>query len=74
MARPRHPKPALEKVLKDGETQGWRVTRDGKYFKMWCPCPEKHIKTVRLSPSGARYETNLRSKLLNSTCWKEVGR
>lgn len=36
---------------------------------MFCPCTEKHYKTVRLTPSGIRYAVNLRNYLSNLPCW-----
>jgi hypothetical protein len=71
MPRPRHPIKELEKVLRDALSQGWRVDRDKKYFKLRCPCEAKHFKTVHLSPSDPHYERNLRGYLRGRTCWKE---
>jgi hypothetical protein len=70
-ARPRHTIKELEAVLKEAEDKGWRVTKDMKYFKMWCPCKDKHRKTVHLSPSDKNYERNLRAELGRRTCWTE---
>jgi hypothetical protein len=51
--RPKHPEPSLERVLREAEAKGWRVTkRPNRYFKMKCPCDLRHIKTVKLSPSN----------------------
>ena len=69
MTRPRHPVKELEAVLRESENLGWRVTRDKRYFKLWCPNPCKCRKTVHLTPSGARYEENLRHYLRRYTCW-----
>lgn len=70
-SRPRHSKPALEQVLKSAEDQGWTVTKRKKYFMMWCPCRDKHYKTVKLSPSGSNYKKNLLAQLSRATCWKD---
>lgn len=72
MGRPKHQRPELEAVLRAAEQQGWRVVK-GRYFKMYCPCVDKHIKTVKLTPSGANYRQNLIGQLLRSTCWREDG-
>jgi len=40
-----HPKTEGRKLLRDGQRQGWKVERGGKYFKMYCPCPDKHKAT-----------------------------
>jgi hypothetical protein len=72
--RAKHPNKDLERLLRDAETQTdgpWRVERDKGYYKMWCPCPQKHKKTVKLTPSDPHYEQNLRGWLRRSTCWKE---
>lgn len=71
--RLKHPRKDLERVLREAETQPvpWRVTRGNGYFIMWCGCPAKHKKTVRLTPSDPNYERNLRGWLRRSTCWKD---
>jgi hypothetical protein len=71
VTRPKHPDKDLEPVLKEAESQNWIVTKGKKYFKMKCPCPDKHSKTVHLSPSDPKYRKNLLAQLLRATCWKE---
>lgn len=71
MTRPKHSDKELDKVLKSAWEQGWRIGRDGGYWKMWCPCEDKHWKTVKLTPSNRFYKKNLLKKLENSTCWKK---
>jgi hypothetical protein len=72
--RPRHPDKDLEAVLSNAERQGWRVTkRPNSYFKIYCPCADKHLKTVHLSPSSSNYLRNLLGELKRKTCWKEEG-
>ena len=68
--RPRHPKPELEAILKSAEGQQWRVEKGKKYFNMKCPCADRHMKTVHLSPSDPNYVRNLRAELVRKTCWK----
>lgn len=68
--RPGHPKKDLEKLLKDVEAHGWRVSRDKGYYKAYCLCPAKHKTYVHLSPSGADYEKNKRKWFERQTCWK----
>jgi hypothetical protein len=70
LVRPRHQRKELEALLREAEAKGWRVDRAKGYFKMYCPCPEKHIVSVRLTPSGSRYEQNRRVKLRSQTCWE----
>jgi hypothetical protein len=70
MSRPKHPRRELEAVLKEAEAKGWRVVQGGdQQFKMYCPNPCRCIKTVRRTPSGSRYEKNLRMQLRARTCW-----
>jgi hypothetical protein len=61
----------LEDVLQEAEEKGWRVTRGKGYFKMFCPCPDKHRRWVHLSPSTRNYEKHLRQWLQHYTCWEE---
>src|SRR5215211_5662555 len=38
--RRKHPRPALEALLKEAEAKGWRVEEGGKQqFKLYCPNP-----------------------------------
>jgi len=67
--RPRHQVASLEAVLREAEHKGWTVTKGSKYFKMYCPCSNKHFKTVHLTPSSPSYEKNLRGRLQRATCW-----
>jgi hypothetical protein len=76
-SRPRHPRKELEALLKEAESNGWRVTKGRRYYTIWCPCPGRHRETVHLTPSGSNYERNLRAHLRNlrahlrlTTCWE----
>jgi len=60
----------IDPILRAAERQGWRVSREKRYYKMWCPCPAKHWKTVHLTPSDRNYVKNLLGQLKRSTCWK----
>lgn len=71
MPRNKHPKKELEAVLKEAEHKGWTVSRGKGYWKMRCPNECKCFKTVKLSPSGSRYKTNLLHFLDASTCWSK---
>lgn len=68
--RPQHPNKELEALLRDLESQGWRVIKGSRYLTALCPCPEKHRKTIHLTPSNPRYLINLRGQLRRATCWK----
>lgn len=60
----------IEPVLEAARSQDWKVTRGKRYYKIWCPCPAKHWKTVHLSPSDPNYVRNLLGQLRRKTCWK----
>lgn len=69
--RPKHPDKDLEAILRAAELQGWRVTkRPNRYFKIYCGCADKHMKTVHITP-GKGYRRNLEAWLKRETCWKE---
>lgn len=69
--RPRHPRKELEVVLEEAEDRGWRVEKGKRYYKMWCPCPGKHKKTVKVTPSDPNYKRNLMGELRRATCWEK---
>ena len=66
--RPRHPKPELERLCRDVEKAGWRITRGKRYFKAYCACG-KHKRTIHLSPSDPNYEKHARSWFRRQPCW-----
>jgi hypothetical protein len=70
--RPRHPNGDFELVLRSAEQQGWRVEggHRGKYYKLKCPCPEKHMKTMHLTPSDPNYLKNWLHRVRLRTCWE----
>ncbi|GAA1771606.1 hypothetical protein GCM10009834_32300 [Streptomonospora arabica] len=70
MGRRRHPDREFEALLRDAENKGWRVV-DGKYFKLYCPCPRKCKKTIRLTPSDPNYLRNAKGQLRRATCWED---
>jgi len=63
----------LEAIRKEAERKNWRVERGKRYWKMYCPCPEKHKKSMSLTPSNPNYVKNLLGQLIRATCWKEGG-
>jgi hypothetical protein len=70
VVRPRHSVKELEQVLRDAEARNWRVEGGGNsYFKIYCPCPMMHMKTVHLTPQR-NYEKRLRRWLARRTCWE----
>ncbi|GGK61028.1 hypothetical protein Sme01_02640 [Sphaerisporangium melleum] len=71
---PKHPDKEIRKLLDEAEDQEWEVvppTGRG-YWKIKCPCDDKHWSTVKISPSNPNYLKELRKKLKRETCWKEV--
>ena len=71
MPRPRHQDKDLEALLRSLERQGWRIEKGAGYFKCYCPPPHARcVKTVKLTPSGGKYLTNLRAWFKRSGCWE----
>lgn len=70
MPRPRHPRKELEAILRQAEEKGWRVEKGKGYYKMKCPCPLKHLKSCRLTPSNANYARRLLEEL-GRMCWED---
>lgn len=70
-ARPRHPKPELEKLIREAEGFGWRVSKGRSYYKALCPCPGKCMETIRLTPSGTNYAKNKRNKMSKCEMWED---
>lgn len=66
-----HPDKDLRSVLQAAAEKGWSVERGKKYFKMKCPCADKHAKTVKISPSDPNYLKNLLGQLRRATCWEK---
>lgn len=56
-------------MLREAEQKGWNVDRGKGYYMMKCPCPRKHLKTVKLTPSGRNYKRDLLGQLRRATCW-----
>jgi len=72
VARPRHPKKDLEAILRLCEAAGWRVEKPSRgYFKVKCGCPDKHMRTVHLTPSDPNYGKNLLGWLRRRPCWRQ---
>jgi hypothetical protein len=69
MAKPSPKLTDIDAVLKEARNRRWRVERGKGYYKMWCPCPDKHMKTVHLTPSSPNYVRNLVGQLRRATCW-----
>lgn len=72
MARQRHPRKELEALLSALEAHGWRVERSKGYFRIYCWCRSTtHMRSVALTPSGSRYEANLRAWLRRTGHWED---
>lgn len=70
-ARPRHPDKTLERLLRDAENQGWKVVKGRKYYKAYCPCPERCKETIHLTPSNSNYGRNKRNRMSKCPAWRE---
>lgn len=71
MPQQRHGDKDLREVIKEAKRKSWRVTKDGGYWKMWCPNECKCFKTVKCTPGSAYYVNHLRQMLNRSTCWRK---
>ncbi len=69
MARQKHPRKDFEALLREAEERSWRVDRNKGYYKVLCPCPEKHWVSVVLTPSSGRTLMNTRKTLERCSCW-----
>lgn len=69
MSRPKHPDKHIEALLSELESARWRIAR-ARYYKAKCPCPEKHMKIIHITPSSPHYLKNLISYLERETCFK----
>lgn len=68
--RPKHPNRDLEALLSRMEDKGWTISKRPRgYYKAKCPCDDKHMKTVHVTPSNPNYQKNLEAQLRRSTCW-----
>jgi hypothetical protein len=66
---PTHPVKELQEVLIELDENGWRVEKGKGYYKTYCPCSEKHKKTVHLSPSNPNYRRDLVNWLSRQPCY-----
>lgn len=68
--RPRHPDQDLEALIRDAEKRGWRVSKERKYYKAYCPCPNKCFEMIHMTPKG-NYAKNKRNKMSKCPAWNE---
>ncbi len=70
--RPKHQRKDLEKVLQQAEARRWRVEKSGGgYFKLLCPCADKHMCWVALTPSNPNYAKDKLAWLKRQNCWTQ---
>jgi hypothetical protein len=55
------------------EAHGWRVERGTKYYRLMCPCAERHARSVHLTPSDPNYRRNVLGWLRRCACWTGEG-
>lgn len=67
--RPRHQRKDLEFLIRKAEATHWTVTKGNRYFKALCPCAEKHMKWIALTPSDPNYAKNVMKWFERQTCW-----
>lgn len=67
----KHPIKEIEELLVEFDAAGWRVIDPPKYYKVYCPCAEKHKRTVHLTPSSRNYILDTQSWLHRQPCYKD---
>ena len=60
----------MEAVFWAAEDRRWRVEKGKKYFKMWCPCPEKHWKDGQADAVRRELHSQPARQLRRATCWE----
>jgi hypothetical protein len=66
---PRHPNKELQAFLLELDDAGWRIKKDGRYYKALCPCDDKHSAVIHLTPSNPYHRNIKRTYLRNTTCF-----
>jgi hypothetical protein len=76
MARRRkHKLKECEDAIREAEERGWRVDDPPKgYYRLRCPCEDKHMKWVHRTPSDPNWCKNLLGWLQRQSCWDEEER
>lgn len=69
--RPRHADKDFEKLLKEAERRGWRVTRRKRYFRALCPERCMCSPCVVLTPSSSRTLINTRKAFERCCGWHQ---
>jgi hypothetical protein len=71
---PRHPDKHLRALCDALDARGWRIThtKGAAYFKAWCPCPERHMTMIHMTPD--RFYLNHKMQWLDHhvSCWKQA--
>jgi hypothetical protein len=72
---PKHPDKELRALCDVLVARGWTIThrKRAPYFKALCPCPEKHLTMIHMTPD--RYYLDHKLQWLNNhvSCWKAGG-
>ena len=67
----KHPKKDLEDVLEEFARHGWRIENPPRYYTVKCPCPDRHMRQIHLTPSNPRYANNALAWLRSLPCYRE---
>jgi len=70
----KHPKPDLQQLLIDLDAEKWRIVDPPTYYKVLCPCPQKHKTWVHLTPKNRDYAQQKRTYLSTHACFNKAGR
>ncbi len=64
----KHKDKDLEALLLEFHEAGWRIEDPPVYYQVKCPCG-LHYRWIHLTPSGARYITNVQKWLYRQPCY-----
>lgn len=67
--RPKHPRQDLESILTQAERAGWRIIKNRKYYRAYCPCGQ-HQRSIHLTPSDPNYGKNAGKWFERQDCWE----
>lgn len=64
----------IKPLFRDADARGWRAVAilKPRGVRFWCPCPRGHNMWLEPNPVDEHYETTIRARLSNKTCWEEA--
>ena len=67
----KHQKKEVQQLLEMFDQAGWTIVNPPKYYKVYCPCPDRHKTNIHLTPSDPNYVTHTLQWARNQTCYTE---